>query len=55
VSHIGNGFTLTFADPIPVMPMLTPYAVFALAPVVVTLVLGIAGAWIVSGFRQGKS
>ena len=55
MSHIGNGFTLTFADPIPVMPMLTPYAVFALAPVVVTLVLGIAGAWIVSGFRQGKA
>ena len=44
-----------FADLIPVMPMLTRYAVFALAPVVVTLVLGIAGAWIVSGFRQGKS
>jgi len=44
-----------FADLIPVMPMLTRYAVFALAPVVVTLVLGIAGAWIVSGFRQGKA
>ena len=41
-----------FADLIPQGPMLARYAVLAIVPVIGTFVLGIAGAWVISGFAR---
>ena len=40
---------------IPLGPTLARYAVLAIVPVVGTFALGVAGAWVISGFRQMRS